>query len=282
MRGCVLLAALAALSRVVTGSTLRALNINSAFANEEAGYEEASADLNEGIHYMPEHNALICACAKCGSTSLFGLIYLQIFGTRWNFTGPPFIQEVLSTRWGGKWRALNDTGYAEKIHDNSTFSFALMRDPKERIISAWKSKVACEESWGTDIRDRNRIVPELRKLAERPNATCLSFVDFVDTLAAVHRKGLAQKLNPHFRPQHLNCFRTFKPEEWTVVAPISNAEAAQQLASHLGNVSVTGFENNHGSGHHGTMKLTATASKVLYELTKPEYAVLPHLHHSHF
>merc|ERR1740115_54996 len=52
---------------------------------------------------------------------------------------------------------------------DSAYSFALVRDPKERLISAWKSKIACGGEYHTDFDTRQWMVSELRLLA---NMTC--------------------------------------------------------------------------------------------------------------
>lgn len=218
----------------------------------------------------------ICICAKCGSTSLYEFLYSEAFGKDWNYPDTPYIHDVLSGRWEGKFTVLDSAQAARVIGSNATFSFALMRDPKVRIISSWKSKVACDVSgtWGTDKADRARMVPKLMALAGQANASCLSFDDFVETLAKVHRKGMAAKLNVHFRPQQEGCFREFPPPRWSKVAAISDASAATELARHLGDDQVTDFPHQHSSASSSTLEISPRAQELLNEITKEEYAVL--------
>merc|ERR1719379_1867238 len=88
-------------------------------------------------------------------------IYDQIFPSTWVDTwkgkGPPYVQDVLSERWkmnGNQvFRQVLDETKQDRIMKKA-FSFALIRDPKERLVSAWKSKLACEDWYGVDTYDR--------------------------------------------------------------------------------------------------------------------------------
>jgi len=71
-------------------------------------------------------------------------------------------------------------------------SMAVIRDPKERIISSWKSKITCYDvEYHTDVGDRKKFVNELLNLAGLPTAfasglpdsdpesLCLSLTEFL-------------------------------------------------------------------------------------------------------
>lgn len=242
-------------------------SVNADLAGDDASY-----------NYMPSEQVLVCACAKCGSTSLYDFLFGLAFDRSWNYTGMPFIQDVVSTRWENKWKLLNQTQAKEVITKNKTFSFALSRDPRSRIISGWKSKAACEDGWGTDIDDRARMVPRLLALADLPTADCLHFEAFVNALAVVHRKGLAAQLNPHFRPQQFGCFRDFQSSLWSKVAPISDSSAAHALGLRLGHLDVTDFPHAHSSPASGAVNMTDRAKELLEEITRDEYAALANAH----
>lgn len=226
--------------------------------------------------YMPKEKVLVCACAKCGSTSLFEFLYYHSFLHTWNYTGTPFIQDVVSSRWENKFKLLEPAQAKGVIANEATFSFAMSRDPKSRIISAWKSKAACDDgfNWGTDVDDRARIVPALLAMAGLPDAGCLSFEGFVEAIATAHRKGKAAELNPHFRPQQHGCFREFKPSQWSKVAPISDASAAHLLGMRFGHPNVEAFPHAHRSSASGAVNITEKAQQLLDEITKEEYATL--------
>lgn len=263
-------AALAELSHVfVAGSTNRVVTHGAAFLNV------SQRDDDGGYHYMLNEKNLICICAKCGSTSLYELLYQQTFGRKWNYTDQPYIHDVTSPRWKGKFKVLGSSAVTYAMKSPETFSFALMRDPKERLISSWKSKVACDGTgdWGTDRVDRARMVPKLRDLAGFESTTCLSFEKFLVTLAEVHRTGLAAQLNVHFRPQQYGCFRDVPPAQWSMVAEITDGKAAAKLASRFGNNNVTAFPHDHSSPT-SPLIITPRAQELLNEITKDEYAVL--------
>jgi hypothetical protein len=118
------------------------------------------------------NSALLCACAKCGTTSFYRYLYKHIFGidyiAEYGFT-KPWIQNVYENpRWKPAFNTtkMNDHDLLDLIGRPDTFSLALIREPKERFISAWKSKIACDgKRWHTDIKDRENLVLGLLDLA---------------------------------------------------------------------------------------------------------------------
>lgn len=245
---------------------------------QEATQYESPATLLEryGNHYhwMPKEKVLVCGCAKCGSTSLYDFMYKEAFGQAWNYSGPPFIQDVTASRWAGKFQLLLKNETEMLLNKSDTFSFALIRDPKKRIISAWKSKIACDGSWGTDVRDREGIVPKLLMLANRSNASCLSLYSFLDAVNAVHKAGRAKELNSHFRPQNLGCFRHFPPHQWRKVVSIGEAGAAKELAARFGDLNQTDFPHAHKSNEMEPITISPAAMRLLDEVTEAEYKAL--------
>lgn len=186
------------------------------------------------LRYMPEHNLIVCACAKCGSSSMYEFIFKHEFGKTWPFTGQPFVQTVISPRWEGRFNTISRNRETQVF--KKAWSFALIRDPIERLVSAWMSKVACDEDrTGVDKRDRRRMLPELWRLAGKDAlGSCMSLDEFAETLQIIHNNGLAHKLNAHFRPQDSVCFSKFHSSKWSKVATIRDKPAFAQLARHLG------------------------------------------------
>ena len=94
----------------------------------------------------------VCTCAKCGSTSLFLALYELISGTNYQKTGPPWVQNFV------KWDFPNVKASATpgKLH------LIITRDPVERYVSAFHSKVkCCSDNQTSCYKDRNDIfVPE--------------------------------------------------------------------------------------------------------------------------
>ena len=146
-----------------------------------------------GSHLKP---ATICACAQCGSTSLWTELFTIVQGRSFasmNYTGPPWIHDLSNKK---LWTNIQ----AKLKRDWSSFekqdSFALIRDPKELIVSAWKSKVGCDTK--ADIDDHRVLVPFLLNLAgsnitARVDSSggfpCLDFSDYLAVLSQIHTQG---------------------------------------------------------------------------------------------
>jgi len=226
------------------------------------------------MHHMPEKDLVACGCGKCGSTAMWSLIYELTFRHPWNFSGMPYIQDVTSDRWEGKVIHESDETRQKTIMDR-TFSFALIRDPKERLVSSWKSKVACRgDVFGTDTRDRNFLTQRLLQLAgtlHDDELQCLSLDDFLQALLKVHEQHLEMYLDRHFLPQSLGCFSKFSPEQWSMVASITDAEAFRALAERLGN-----HWESPQAVHASTssVQVSPRALEILDTITRAEYDTL--------
>lgn len=136
---------------------------------------------------------------------------------RWadRYKGAPWIQELYSPRWDGLFvpvRRLPATEQMRLFHDPNVTRIAVIRDPLERLLSAWRSKIKCEttRAHGTDVWERSRMVDGLlRLLPERGSRlvshlsglknitlnlsgrTCLYLHEFADVLASIHAAGKA-------------------------------------------------------------------------------------------
>jgi hypothetical protein len=241
------------------------------------------ADATARVQLKP---ATICACAKCGSTSLWRELFAIVQGKSFdsmNYKGPPWIN-VLSNK--KLWTNIQ----AEKTTDWSNFkkqdSFALIRDPKERVLSAWKSKVTCDKR--SDINDHRRLVPGLLDLAGSSNITaradeefpCLDLSDYLAVLFQIHTQGKEGFLNTHFLPQHLGCFKYAPPSMWTVVTSISDPNARCSLKSVvLRSANTSKVLDNDclmTKSHNSTMLLNLTLEDevILDKITSKEYEML--------
>lgn len=225
----------------------------------------------------PKYNVVVCACAKCGCTSFADFIYNTIFGRQWDYSGPPWIMDN-SDRWEGQREFITTESASTFMQNPEVFSLAIVRDPIERVQSAWKSKVACdEEGYTTDVSGRDKFVPALLALAGNTSeALCLSFPDFVDTLLSVHVQGKDSALNPHFLPQHLDCFKDFPVSKWSMVTNISDSAAAKELGRQLGNTTASSFPHSHQSSAPDSPELlvSETVRRRLDFITKAEYMAL--------
>jgi hypothetical protein len=84
----------------------------------------------------------------------------------------------------------------------------MTRDPVERYVSAFHSKVKCCSDNKTrcyqDLGDD--FVPGLSTLAKQQKRSCLNFDEYIGALESVHRQGKQHLLNDHFKPQTITCF----------------------------------------------------------------------------
>ena len=101
---------------------------------------------------------LVCVPAKAGSTSFYFWLFEALAGQKWPYDGPPWIQDVSSERW------MNLTGNvriarfvsmpfrqrARVLSDPAVRRFALTRDPLERALSSYYSKIACDTGDAAD------------------------------------------------------------------------------------------------------------------------------------
>ncbi|KAG8462455.1 hypothetical protein KFE25_010280 [Diacronema lutheri] len=107
----------------------------------------------------------------------------------------------------------------------------VVRDPIDRYISAFHSKVKCcpgtsGQSLGCSLdKHEKRAAPLLALSGNTSGAHCLHMDDYASALSDVHRKGLQAKLDWHFRPQHLLC--NVHPDALDLAA--ASARAASSL-----------------------------------------------------
>eukprot|EP00448_Togula_jolla_P013061 CAMPEP_0170597236 /NCGR_PEP_ID=MMETSP0224-20130122/15603_1 /TAXON_ID=285029 /ORGANISM="Togula jolla, Strain CCCM 725" /LENGTH=378 /DNA_ID=CAMNT_0010921701 /DNA_START=83 /DNA_END=1219 /DNA_ORIENTATION=- len=278
----------------------KALNIAPAVApaaQAESGRREVflpPSQQNEiFMRYMPARQMVVCSCAKCGSTSMYEYLFEQEFSEAWSAClhkdntstcredvarGP---QNIMSSRWQGAFNMVQ-TKVQQAALMKKAFSFALVRDPKERLISAWKSKVSCNKTFGVDLYDRahfdeheNRylgFVPALLRLeGKEDNVTCLPMNAFLRSLRSIHEQGKTKYLDRHFLPQHLGCFYRFPPEKWSKVVAISEPGAFASLARHVESDIKTPPQAHLSLRDVDTSEET---EELLNEVTREEYEVL--------
>jgi len=229
----------------------------------------------------------VCTCTKCGSTSLWSTVYNLTHGKKWDFDGRPWIHNLNSTRWD---KVKVNAGSPAFARDGS---IALIRDPKERMVSAWKSKAACN---GGDVGDISRFVPGLLKLAavsktkvqtrtdeHGKEISCMDLPTFIEIIYLIHARGEVSKINTHFLPQHLGCFLHHPPSEWTYVRFAGSPDLVCQLESLFLNKELTTATNatsgckqmirTHSTNARST-EVSPTHQAMLDAITREEYEVL--------
>lgn len=228
--------------------------------------------------WLKEKDLLVCGCDKCGTTSLFSYLYEVEFGHNYTWPYWPLVQEPLQNEhWEGKWRKLDFHSHRRgMLHVKN--KFALFRDPKERLLAAWKSKFACDDlGFGTDDPDRHHMVPELYKLAGQhyTNDTyCIpTFEELVDLLAMVHRKKRAWKLDCHLLPQEKACFRDIPVQNWTKASVISDPDFERTLAKAIRAPPDVRIPHAHAT-HDFDPHLSERGQHLLDLVTRAEYQAL--------
>ena len=156
----------------------------------------------------------ICTCAKCGSSSMFTSVYNSIpTNDKIPKKELPHFSIFNMDTWGIKRiiQAKPGISYVKDI----TF-FHMYRDPIDRYISAYHSKLkccnenefelrsACYQDTGFDDLHRN-----LMQLAYMPDRSyyniCFTFREYVNLLSIAKTTGNRARLNEHFLPQDLTC-----------------------------------------------------------------------------
>eukprot|EP00038_Savillea_parva_P014463 m.215995 g.215995 ORF g.215995 m.215995 type:complete len:296 (-) comp28126_c0_seq1:112-999(-) len=222
--------------------------------------------------YLPSRQAVVCACPKCGSTAFMNWLYEGTHnGTRWPHKGPPWIQDLGSSRWDGLFTPLSKLPTNDRdavLKDPNVVKVAIVRDPVERLLSAWRSKVKCEASGkhGADVHDRDKLTLSMLRLLSNDGVfkshiegqqhrrvnfsratkrECLYLNEYVDVLAEIHHLGRAAQLNEHFRPQQFLCFKWIPVQKWTSVVSL-----ASNTSKHKGLHLLASRMDTHGTHHH--------------------------------
>lgn len=236
------------------------------------------------LQYIPAHNVAVCGLGKCGTTSLYQFVYEQVFGMGWPFDEheEPYIQDIESSRWNGTFEMITDPIQRAGIM-NEAYTFALIRDPKERLLSAWKSKVACNDKFGVDENDRSHwvesehryrgFVAALQRLrGAEENITCLGLLEYATALSEIKQLGRQEYLDRHFLAQDKGCFLEYGPAKWSRVAVIDGQFAMKELRQQLGSGSAMEIPSSHSSTR--TITVTEQINALLDEATKDEYEML--------
>ena len=248
----------------------------------------------KSIAYDKEKKIAICIPPKSGSTSFWNWYYSTKFNKKWKYKDFPWIQDVTSVRWNDTMRYLTSkqewSYFHQEKNNKLVYSIAIIRDPKERLISSWKSKLACDvKKYKTDINDRARMIASLLELLPDWNQytinggkkiipNCLKISQFLDVMLKITKSvttlGQISQINSHFRSQRSLCFTKADPSMWNQVTLISNNTAIKELSHHLG-VDI----NQHPLEHvHKTTKvrinLTPEDERKLDLITATDYKFL--------
>ena len=246
---------------------------------------------SHGVELNP--TTYICACAKCGSTSLYSELFAIVHGRSFasmNYTGPPWIHNLANQK---LWKNIQAKRLVDDWPEYDEFkkhgSFALIRDPRERLLSAWHSRVSCVEK---ENRGHKHLVRKLLKLAGPiDNVTARTDLGFpcldlyLSVLSQIHTQANEGLLDIHLRPQHLGCFKDIPPSMWTVVTAIADPNARCSLKSvllknsHNNSLDATDdsgclMMKSHGRKRKDNNTLTNKDEVLLDQITRREYEML--------
>lgn len=228
----------------------------------------------------------LCVCPKCGSASFYGELYRMTHdGKSWPNENNP-VQNLGLRPWKKAltWRRVDWQSRSDWRKFVDSESIALIRDPKERLLSVYRDKVAC----GAHKASKDRFVNDLIGLSGATyrrsptrgfGSRCLNLDEFVQVLYEVHAQGKQQLLNRHLRPQHLLCFLHASPDQWAHVIEAKDPNAACILeAVVFGEPIREGDECALSVDHANPFELEEVLApleeRMLDAITKEEYEVL--------
>eukprot|EP00038_Savillea_parva_P008794 m.179224 g.179224 ORF g.179224 m.179224 type:complete len:396 (+) comp14714_c0_seq1:247-1434(+) len=183
--------------------------------------------------YDAHHKVLMCVSPKAGSSSFYRWLYRISTEGKIYDECDLFVKQKHEHRhphWLGPcWesgadrqhrlhlvnpRSLPREEQKKILSDPDVFRFSITRDPVARAISAWKSKLACDGWYYTDLTDRGPFLSMLLELSTFPkdklkDETCMSLIEYAHVLAAIP-ETLFQELpyipgGPHFASQNDDC-----------------------------------------------------------------------------
>ena len=232
--------------------------------------------------------AVICGCYKCGTTSLYSFLFHQIFdhSLRSMTNGVRDVHKTEREYWQGAFEEhpIPVKDAKGELSSPDTFSIAIVREPISRLVSAWKNRFACDEkTWGTSVGGRTWITKELLKLSEMPlpkhiqenSKYCLEFPEFVEALRLVYEEGDQDWLDMHILPQHLHCFRTVDPSDWTHIVTPGHPSIGPLFANLFGlkNTNATLAKSN-SSTKKAVLEISDHDMSILKAITADERAVI--------
>jgi len=208
------------------------------------------------------HDLGVCACAKCGTTSLGQYMYEAVTGEAWKHTDSPWVQAYHGERWpSGTWKDLTDVQLVAK-------SIAFVREPVGRLISAWVDKIGGDTGAASDSRKYvcNLVYAEGRNRT-LADPTYIDLDTFAEMIKNAHDAGNDELLNLHFVPQNKHCFRQSDAAAFSLVGEIGNETMTNMLGQLLG--SDVEFPHKHASSS-SEVEVSAQARADLEAATAEE------------
>lgn len=199
---------------------------------------------NRNLVYLHKADILLMTMAKAGTSTTWHWLYPGITGKKaWDTPAcKTYVHDMRSPCWQGhaSFVYMLDENEQRRILNtsNTTLRVAIQRNPYERIISSFKSKFTCEhERFGTDLHNRETMVPQLRRRCGMPTrpTTCMNVSEFAETLDSCRRNvgkegyiSSLRLLDVHIRPQQF-FFDTIHYDMIIDVADLSDLNVVMPL-----------------------------------------------------
>ena len=169
------------------------------------------------------------------------------------------------------------------LADPEVLRLAIVRNPVTRLVSTWKSKLACwVDFYGTDWNDAVEIVPRLMRAAGLPIAaagehgkTCLRFDVFVQVLRKIRARLGAlemERVDHHLMSQSEACgIGRFK---YNITVPVENMLRAPELQLLYQRFGVDSSMYPLGHAHQSTGKKITPHAHTLQNWTRRDAKLL--------
>jgi len=160
-----------------------------------ANWKNFENDYGQHMFYVPSKKVLITVFPKGGSSSI-----LSWLNTILGITIRSDCHN--DEEWGGKITRLYNKNQRKTAIKTSKYRVLIWRDPIDRFLSAWKSKLCFDSmNFKTDSLDRSIIIPKLNKELgiKKYNSNGVSFADFSKILQRIVSIS-PEKIDYHFKP----------------------------------------------------------------------------------
>jgi hypothetical protein len=184
------------------------------------------------FYYLSPDNSTdlqFCIAPKVGSTSFMNALYKSIYHQ--DFTPTPIENDkgkLLTYVQGWEfWPPPQNAPMSEFPHLDTKVASRInvwaIRDPIDRYLSVFYSKVACCPTH--DLDGERKACHHDTDVVSLGGKSCLYFGEYVNLLARAKEAGQEGKLNAHFQPQRLYCPQQVSPNTTNMMGKVSEVFA---------------------------------------------------------
>jgi len=230
------------------------------------------------------HSYGVCICAKCGSSSAFNAIYSSLFKTPYvPPLGGPWVHDfkIWSSPKVYSWNRMYNTFG----HNNFDEVYLITRNPLERYISAFYSKLSCCETQQTSLAcvsnvvegGKSRFRKDLLKSAHMPdnNKFCVDFEEYSNALLKISTLSISdqREVNSHFQQQQFVLEQCIGLNtKYIVGEPSILNDISQDKYKYPYPLQVKRDKNVNKKKHIGTIVLDKKYLQQICDASKAEYA----------